>query len=123
MVYIQDDKIAFNWIQQNTSDEDLFIISVIENIQKHGTNMEPMRVFWIYPLTNRHTNKVIFNTTWKEGIINNCNSEKSDIYIYTGGHQYSFSKEILSKINWIKSVFEQGEIKIFKVIKCAKSNT
>ncbi|MFN8435833.1 MAG: hypothetical protein U0V18_17555 [Anaerolineales bacterium] len=117
--YTQDDQNAFNWIQQNTSDEDLFIISVIENTQSHGTDAG----IWIHPLTNRHTNKVIFNTTWKESIINTCNSGKSDIYIYAGGHQYSFSKDILSKLNWVEAVFEQGKIKMFKVIKCAKSNT
>ncbi len=116
--YSQDDKIAFDWINRNTNYKDLFIISVIENTQKHGTDAG----VWIHPLTNRSANKVIFNTDWEEGIISMCNSGTSDIYVYAGGHQYSFSPEILSNLSWMEPVFERGKIDIFKVIKCDALN-
>lgn len=116
--YSQDDQIAFDWIYHNTNDKDLFIISVIEDAQKHGTDAG----IWIHPLTNRSTNKVIFNTDWEEGIISTCNSGASDIYVYAGGHQYSFSSKVLSNLSWMESVFERGKINIFKIIKCDTLN-
>jgi hypothetical protein len=116
--YSQDDQIAFDWIYRNTNDKDLFIISVIEDAQKHGTDAG----IWIHPFTNRSTNKVVFNTNWEEGIISTCNSGTSDIYVYAGGHQYSFSSKILSNLSWVKPVFERGKINIFKVIKCDALN-
>lgn len=115
--YTQDDEVAFQWIRDNTSKKDLFIISVIESGQKHGTDAG----IWIYALTGRNTNKIAPNIKWKEGIISSCNSGELDIYVYSGGNQHSFSPDLLSNLNWMEPVFECGKNKIFKVSKCVKA--
>lgn len=115
--YTEDDEIAFQWIQANTKEEDLFIISTTNDKQQHGTDAG----VWIHALTQRNSNKRVFNTGWNfnEGFPNSCNSGTKDIFIYSGGKSYSFSPNKLEEVIWVTRIFQNGRVSIFKVMKCS----
>ena len=115
--YTEDDEIAFQWIQANTKEEDLFIISTINDKQQHGTDAG----VWIHTLTGRSTNKRVFNTDWNinEWFPNSCNSGTKDIFIYSGGKSYSFSPGKLEDVIWVERIFQNGRINIFQVLQCS----
>lgn len=117
--YTPDDEKAFQWIKNNTNAEDLFIISTINANQHHGTDAG----IWIYPLTDRNTNKRLFNTNWSalEGFPNSCNTGTDNIFIYSGGKPSSFSTIGLSQLRWVEKVFESGKTTIYKVLKCPQT--
>lgn len=116
--YTQADEQAIQWIKNNTQENDLWVISVAENDQQHGTDAG----IWISSLTNRHINKRMYNTNWESSteFPHSCNSGTNDIYIYSGGEIFSFNEINLMKLNWVTRVYENQSVKIFKVLNCQK---
>jgi hypothetical protein len=119
-VYFKEsDKLAFEWIQKNTSADTLFIISTFnENGQIIGTDAG----IWIYPLTGRNTNKLRYDTNWDsvEEMKNICLSSANDIYIYMGGGRYSFYNSQLASGKWTSPVYTNGGSVLYQPIGCSK---
>ncbi len=115
----EDDQLAFQWIQKNTSADSLFIISTFNNNEKIvGTDAG----IWIYPLLGRNTNRLRFDTHWdsvEEMEKIRLFSEK-DIYIYMGGGNYSFNDAQLASGKWTRPVFKTGQTTIYKLTGCPK---
>lgn len=116
--YSQVDEQAFQWITNNTLEDALWVISVAENDRQHGTDAG----IWISSLTGRHVNKRMYNTNWesKAEFPHSCNSGTNDIYIYSGGGNFSFKETDLLKLNWVNTVYENQSVKIYKVLNCLK---
>jgi len=111
------DETAFQWVQNNFSDNTLFIISAFSDKGKiYGTDAG----IWIYPLTGIPTNKLAFNFNWDSAnaLGKICTPEPSKVYIYSGGKKNSFNDLQLTRINWVKRVFQDGEVAIYKVSDC-----
>ncbi len=117
--FTPDDQLAFQWIQNNESTRTLFIIPTFsEDGKMYGTDAG----IWITPITKIATNKLSFNTKWISGNIFSeiCRASEHETYIYAGGNKYSFDKAQLSSEEWLKPVFQNGAVMIYKVDECAK---
>lgn len=115
--FTEDDRLAFQWIQENTSVHTLFITSAFKDGDKiYGTDAG----VWIYPITQIPINKLPFDTKWNSDIVYHeiCSSSGNETYIYAGGNNFSFDQSDLSKETWARSVFQSGKVSIFKIEEC-----
>ena len=113
----KNDRLAFQWIQENTSDDSLILISSFDDNDKvFGTDAG----IWIYPLVGVNTNKLPFNTSWylPDVIKDVCSSGAKETYIYAGGRQNSFDHAQLVQQKWIELVYKTGGTEIYQVSKC-----
>jgi len=113
----ENDRLAFQWLQENTSDDSLILISSFDDNDKvFGTDAG----IWITPLIGVNTNKLPFNTSWhvSDVIKDICSSGAKETYIYAGGRQNSFDNAQLVQQKWIDLVYKTGETEIFQVSKC-----
>ncbi len=112
-----DDQNAFQWIRKNATDHSLFLISAFE---EQGQSIGTDAGIWITPLTGRPANKVQYNTewTWPAEMQEVCRMGASDIYIYTGGQEYSFDGSRLSGLTFVRRVFASGRTAIYRVTGC-----
>lgn len=115
----EDDQLAFQWIQKNTSVDSLFIIANSDNNEKI-TGIDAG--IWIYPLLGRNTNKLRFTTNWDsiEEMKKICQFSKKDIYIYKGDGNYSFNDSQLASDEWVQPVFRSGQTIIYQLTGCSK---
>ena len=116
--YFQEsDRYAFQWLQENASDDSLVIISSFDDGDKiFGTDAG----IWIYPLVGLNTNKLPFNTIWHlPNVIKEiCKIGTQETYVYMGGRQYSFNNVQLVQQKWIELVYKSGGTEIYQVSKC-----
>jgi hypothetical protein len=115
--YTQDDNNAFEWINENAPKDSLFIIATFsDGKQQFGSDAG----IWITPLTKLNTNKMRYNLNWNDYKIfpQGCNPNLSEVYIYTGGIDYSFSNKELLSINWFELVYSSNSTSIYKISKC-----
>jgi len=116
--YFKDnDRLAFEWIQKNSSSHTLYFISTFnDNNKVDGTDAG----VWISPLTKIATNKLPFNTKWNSvGLLDEvCSFGIKDAYIYVGGREFSFDNNQLSHLAWTSPVFRAGEVVIYKISNC-----
>ena len=113
----ENDRLAFEWIRDNSSSHTLFFISTINDGSKtYGTDAG----IWITPLQKIATNKLPFNTQWNSIVLLNeiCSSSTKDTYIYMGGRENSFDNNQLSQSAWVSPVFRAGEVVIYKISDC-----
>lgn len=119
-VYFKEgDQLAFQWISKHTSADSLFIISTFNDNEKIvGTDAG----IWIYPLLGRNTNRLRFDTNWDsmEEMEKICLFSEKDIYIYTGGGNYSFNDSQLASGKWARPVFKAGQTVIYKPTGCSQ---
>lgn len=117
-LYSEADGQAFQWIINNTPENALWIIAVAKGKQQHGTDAG----IWISSLTNRNVNKKRYNSDWENEseFPHSCNSGTVDIYIYSSGRNFSFSHSDLLSLNWVKKVYENYSVKIYKILSCNK---
>lgn len=114
----QSDKLAFQWLRENTSKESLILIpSFDDNDKVFGIDAG----IWIHPLIGISTNKLPFDTIWHAPNVSKeiCSSGAKQTYIYSGGKQNSFDSEQLVQEKWIDLVFKSDETEIFQVSKCS----
>lgn len=115
--FLQGDKTAFQWIEKTTSKESLFLISTITgNGRQFGTDAG----VWITALTKRNTNKINFMANWDQidAYPQQCNPNKNNVYIYSGGKLQSFSNAMLMSKNWVDLVYTAKDVNIYKMKKC-----
>jgi len=113
----ENDKLAFQWILENSSTHTLYYISTIKNdSQAFGSDAG----IWIFPLIQVATNKLPFNIYWSSVNVFNtiCPSRANDAYIYVGGKEFSFDDAQLSRVEWASPVFRTGEVAIYKISNC-----
>ena len=113
----EGDRLALLWLQENSSEHSLVIISTFDN---NGKIVGTDAGIWIYPLNRQATNKLPFNTNWEalDGWEKVCNTGAEETYIYMGGRQYSFVDAQLMQAKWIKQVYKAGETVIYQVSEC-----
>jgi hypothetical protein len=115
--FTQDDRTAFQWIENNTSSDSLFLISTFRN---QGRTVGTDGGMWLEILAERPANKIPFNVVWNStvGINSICSSNKKPVYIYSGGTEFSFSDKTLKDIQLFQPVFQSGKIIIYEVVRC-----
>lgn len=115
----ENDKLAFEWIEENSSSHTLYYISTINN---DGRVYESDAGMWIFPLTGIPTNKMSFKTDWYSEDIHNklCPEAGRAVYIYVGGKNNSFNSSQLSRLKWVAPVFQSGEVAIYKISGCTQ---
>lgn len=114
----EEDMLAFQWIQDNTSERTLFLISTIDDGRDvFGTDAG----IWIIPFLGRNANKLPFGYDWKsaEEITAICDTGAEEIYVYMGGQAYSFSNARLAQGQWTRPVFTAGKTIIYQVSGCS----
>lgn len=115
----EEDKLAFQWIQNNASEHTLFLISTIDDGRNlFGTDAG----IWIDPFLGISTNKLPFGFDWEsaEEISKICSIDPTDIYVYMGAQPYSFVNPKLEHGQWTKPVFTAGKTAIYQVSGCSK---
>lgn len=113
----ENDQLAFRWLQENTTEHSLVIISSFSDNNKiYGTDAG----IWIFPLLRINTNKLPFNTIWHSPDVNKeiCNIDARETYIYMGGTENSFANAQLVQEMWIKPVYKSGKTEIYQVLQC-----
>jgi len=115
----EEDRLAFQWIQNNVSEHTLFLISTIDDGRSlFGTDAG----IWVDPYLGISTNKLPFGFNWEsaEEISKICSVDAAEIYIYMGGQPYSFVNSKLMNGQWTKSVFKAGKTAIYQVSGCSE---
>lgn len=114
----EEDKLAFQWIQNNASEHTLFLISTIDDGRNlYGTDAG----IWIDPFLGISTNKLPFGFDWEsaEEISEICSTGgPTGIYVYKGGQPYSFANSKLAHGQWTEPVFTAGKTVIYQVSNC-----
>ncbi|HSM72202.1 MAG TPA: hypothetical protein VK851_11725 [Anaerolineales bacterium] len=113
----ENDRLAFQWIQENSSTHTLYFISTVnDGDRSYGTDAG----IWISALTKIPTNKLLFNVNWNSINLFDeiCPSEGGEAYVYMGGKETSFEDNKLAQQQWITSAFQAGEVKIYKISSC-----
>ena len=116
-----DDQIAFEWIRENTSTQALFLISAAKSqFQTIGTDSG----IWIEALTQRPANKLPYDTDLSstDEIIMLCQTGATDIYLYSGGREFSFRTDQADSER-MHMVFSSGDTVIFKITDCRSSHS
>lgn len=114
--FSQHDQDAIEWIRESTSPQALFLISAAQSqFQTIGTDSG----IWIEALTQRPVNKLPFDTDLSSAaqIEKICQTGARDIYLYSGGREYSFSTEQADSER-MHAVFTSGKTVILQVIGC-----
>lgn len=115
--FSKDDRLAFEWIQEGTSEKTLVLISTSDSAgQRIGTDAG----IWLFPLIGQPTNKLPYNIKWDSSneIEKICRLGTIEIMIYVGGKQYSFDDSQLSNEKWARLAFRSGKTKIYQVSEC-----
>ena len=116
--YFQEgDRQAFEWIAANSTERSLFFVAAFkERGQFFGTDAG----VWITALTFRNSNRLPFDTDWRssEEIQNACEAGAREIYIYSGGREFSFADKPLKDAAWADIVFHTAGTTIFHVPDC-----
>jgi hypothetical protein len=114
----EGDRMAFAWIKDNAPENSLFLISVFED---QGRSVGTDAGIWIHELTGRPTNNVPFDTDWMNPteIQAACSSQAKNIFVYSGGREFSFQNERLNNSNKsLQPVFQSGTSRIYRIVDC-----
>jgi hypothetical protein len=118
--FYESDRLAFQWIQENSSSHTLFFISTLNDSDRaYGTDAG----IWISPLTKISTNKLLFNVNWNSINLFDeiCPSDRGEAYIYMGGRDTSFDDNQLLQQQWITPAFQAGGVVIYRISNCTAS--
>jgi hypothetical protein len=118
-VYFKDeDRQAFEWIQDNTAPDSLILISSFEG---DGKIMGADAGIWLEPLLNSNTNKIAFDKDWNSEttMTEVCSMSQKEIFIYAGGTPFSFNHSQLTTSSWIEAAFSDGQTIIYQVVGCS----
>jgi hypothetical protein len=114
------DLYALDWIKSETSPEAIVLIS--------GYEMRNYQVAtdggaWVRALSGRNMNKVRYDLPWNKDSARAlvCKSEWNEPYIYAGGQEFSFDRNLLYRPEWYEVVYEYGGTRIYKVHNCQNS--
>jgi hypothetical protein len=109
---------ALEWIKESTPANSLVLTSAFsEKGQVFGTDAG----IWVQALTGRATNRLTFDTDWRNPaeIMRVCGGGARDIYLYAGGTPYAFDQGVLREQAWARVVFSGGKTILFQVEDCA----
>jgi hypothetical protein len=116
--YFQEsDRLAFDWIQNNSSKNTLVLISTFESTgQIVGTDAG----IWLLPLIGQPTNKLPFDIKWDSfnEIEKTCQTGAREVFIYVGGREHSFDYTQLAQAEWAKLAFKAGKTMIYQIPEC-----
>ena len=120
-MYVEDnDMIAYNWIRSNTPPNATFFIAGLES---QNYIMSTDAGAWIQPLTGRETKKRSNQTSWLAPDVLNDSCQFEPVYIYVGGHYFSFDYiKRFEENSRFEQVFSKGQLHIYKII-CSLDET
>jgi hypothetical protein len=115
----ENDRLAFEWIQANTSESTLVLISAFDN---SGRIVGTDAGIWLSPLIGQPTNKLPFDISWdsSDEIEKICQLGTKEVLIYMGGRHSSFDNTELAYGRRAKLVFKSGKTHIYQVSECQK---
>jgi hypothetical protein len=112
------DLYAMEWIKSETAPDAIVLIA--------GYEMKNYQVAtdggaWVRALTGRNMNKVRYDLPWDKASARAlvCKPEWGEPYIYAGGQEFSFDRNLLYRPEWYQVVYEFEGTRIYKVQNCS----
>lgn len=111
---------ALDWIKSETAPEAIVLIS---GYQMRNYQVATDGGAWVRALSGRNMNKVRYDLPWNKDSARAlvCKPEWNEPYIYAGGQEFSFDRNLLYRPEWYEVVYEYGGTRIYKVHNCQNS--